>query len=141
MELCSGCGAESNRIRSRWTEKGVRLPDQCPQCDPGSFDKFTMPSDQKMWMGYEAHPNEYEKRYDKDGVFYLRKPEYRAEQQDQLSQGASDEMEAQERAIAKKRAERRTRKMDSVELVRALRKAEEVADWITAAASAGTDLS
>lgn len=87
-------------------------------------------------MGWEAHPNEYEKRYDKDGLIYERKPEYRAEQEQKLREATEDEKAAQERAIAKKRAERRTRPMDSVEEAMALRRAEEVASWLMA--SGGT---
>jgi hypothetical protein len=117
-------------VRSRWNDKGVALPDECPSCAPGSFEKFTAPSDKKIWMGYEAHPNEYEKRYDKDGLIYERKPEYRAEQEQKLAQQTADERDAQQRAVAEKRATRRTDRMDSVELAAALRKAEEIASWI-----------
>lgn len=140
MAKCNNCGAEGTRVRSRWNEKGNQLPDECPQCAPGNFEKFTAPSDKKIWMGYEANPNEYEKRYDADGVFYIRKLEYRAEQEARLSQGASDELEAQERAEAKKRAERRTEPMTESEKLAAIAKARMIADALQSAAQHGTDL-
>lgn len=140
MAICGNCNSESSRVKSRWTEKGERLPDECPRCSPESFEKFTSPSDKKIWMGFEANPNEYEKRYDKDGVFYVRKSEYRAEQEQRLQQSTEEERLAQEKAIANKRATRRTRALDEVELAAALRKAEEVASFITMAAAEGRDI-
>lgn len=135
MAKCSNCGNEGPRVRSRWTEDG-QLPDECPKCAPQSFEKFTTPSDNKIWPGWEAHPNEYEKKYDKDGVIYERKPEYRAEQEERLRNMTEDEKAAQERAIAKKRKERRTTPMDAIEEAAALRRAEEIASWLIA--SGGT---
>lgn len=99
-----------------------------------------MPSDKKIWLGWEANPNQYEKRYDKDGIIYDRKPEYRAEQEQRLMSETEEEKIAREAAIAKKRAERRTTPMDSVEYHAALRKAEEIAHWMTAAAAEGRDV-
>src|SRR2546430_15881424 len=102
MAVCSNCGSSGPRVRSRWTEKGVQLPDECPSCSPSSFEKFTAPSDKKIWMGYEAHPNEYTKVHAEDGgVIYNRKPEYRAEQEQKLALPATDEAEAQRRAVEK----------------------------------------
>src|SRR5882724_8470786 len=112
MAFCSNCGADRSRVRSRWTEKGEQLPDECPNCSPDSFEKFTAPSDKKIWMGYEAHPNEYEKQYDKDGPIFERKPEYRAEQEQKLCEQTEEEIEAQRKAEANKRAHRRTAPMD-----------------------------
>lgn len=131
MSICS-CGVEGTRIRTIWAEDGTKR-EECPHCAPGSFDKVTDPSDKKIWMGFEVHPNEYVKA--EDGGFD-RKPEYRAEQEQKLREATEDEKAAQERAIAKKRAERRTRPMDSVEEAMALRRAEEVASWLLA--SGGT---
>jgi hypothetical protein len=139
MAICGTCKAESARIRTHWTETGSQV-DECPACAPSSFEKFTDPSDKKIWAGYEAHPNEYEKRYDKDGVIYERKPEYRAEQEEKLQGPTEEESETQARAVAKKRAERRTDPMDSVELAAALHKAEEIAGWLHAASVEGKDI-
>lgn len=131
MAICGNCGAEGPRVRSRWLG-GVMLPDECPTCAPQSFEKVTMPSEQKIWMGYEAHPNEYV--HSEDGG-YDRKPEYRAEQEAKLGQPAADDVEAQERAFAQKRAERRTRPMDASETLAALRKASIIADALEQAAA------
>jgi hypothetical protein len=131
MSVCSNCGAQGTRVRSRWTEKNLQLPDECPSCAPESFEKFTAPSDKKIWMGFEAHPNEYVKA--EDGG-YDRKPEYRAEQERQMFEATEEEKERQRQAEAHKRATRRTHAMDAAEMGAALRKAEEIADWIFASA-------
>lgn len=124
MATCGNCGAVGPRVRSRWRE-GAQLPDECPSCAPQSFDgKFTAPSDKKIWMGYEAHPNEYVKSADGG---YDRKPEYRAEQEEKLRQPTAEEMEAQEKAVANKRASRRTAPMSPAEMTAALSKAREIA--------------
>ena|SRR5690348_7746101 len=128
MSVCSTCKSEGTRIRTIFSEDGQR--DACPHCSPESFEKFTAPSDKKIWMGYEAHPNEYEKRYDKDGVYYVHKPEYRAEQEQRLRQETDDERDARVRAEANKRANRRTNALDAIELAAALGRAEEIAAWL-----------
>lgn len=130
MARCSHCGTESPRVRSRWDDKGVQLPDECPSCAPGQFEKFTAPSDKKIAMGFEAHPNEYEKRYDQDGVIYVRKPEYRAEQEQQLQKPAEEDRVREEQAVALKRATRRTAPMTPDELLFAINKARDVAEAI-----------
>lgn len=136
MAVCSSCGSEGTRIRSRWSEDGTRLPDECPQCEPGSFEKFTVPSDKKIWMGYEANPNQYEKRYDSEGVYYVRKSEYRAEQEQRLMQSSEEERERQRSAEEHKRATRRTEPMTESEMLTALAKAR----MIAAALQQGTDI-
>jgi hypothetical protein len=139
MAICGNCKAEGSRIITHWRENGSTY-DKCQSCDPSSFEKFTDPSDKKIWTGYEAHPNEYVKRYDSEGLIYERKQEYRAEQEQRLMEQTEEERIAQEKAVAKKRAERRTREMDRVELAAALHKAEEIADWILNSASQGRDV-
>jgi hypothetical protein len=91
-------------------------------------------------MGFEAHPNEYEKRYDEYGVFYIRKPEYRAEQEAKLTQVPADEAEAQAEAVRRKRAQRRTDPMDSVEHEYAVRKAVQYAHYLQEAADQAEQL-
>lgn len=137
MATCSNCGTEGNRVRSRWNEKNEQLPDECPHCAPASFEKFTDPSDKKIWMGYEVHPNEYVRA--EDGGFD-RKPEYRIEQEQKLMQPTAEEQEAQSRAVRKKRANRRIEPLDPIELQAALRKAEQIADWVAGSAMDGTDV-
>lgn len=126
MAVCGNCGAEGARVRSRWSGD-KQLPDECPQCAPQSFEKFSNPSDKKIWMGFEAHPNEYVKA--EDGG-YDRKPEYRAEQEAKLGGGDPDDAAAQEKAVERKRMERRTRPMDSDELLHALGKARQLAECL-----------
>ena len=136
MAVCNNCGEEGARVRSRWTEKGIALPDECPACAPQSFEKFSAPSDKKIWMGYEAHPNEYEKRYDADGLILVRKPEYRAEQEDRLRNETADERDARLRAEAEKRATRRTDPMTAEEMLHALAKAQEISNWLATSGEA-----
>jgi hypothetical protein len=106
------------------------LPDICPHCSPESFEKFSNPSDQKIWMGFEANPNQYEKRYDSEGVFYIRKPEYRAQQENTLRAETEEERTNRERAEARKRAERRTEPMSVEEETAAMRKAALYAEML-----------
>jgi hypothetical protein len=80
-------------------------------------------------MGYEAHPNEYVKAA--DGGFD-RKPEYRAEQEQRLTQETDEDREARLRAEAKKRSERRTDPLSPSELTYALNRARKMAQWIEA---------
>ena len=139
MIICSNCKAEVARSKIIWAEDGTKR-EECPNCAPENFEKFTAPSDKVPWMGWEAHPNEYEKKYDKDGLIYERKPEYRAEQEQRLMCETEDERVIRERAEAKKRKERRTTPMDAAELAQALHKAEEIANWVQGAAAQGTDV-
>jgi hypothetical protein len=136
MAVCGNCKSTTTRVRTHWTEDGTQF-DECPQCAPKSFEKFTNPSDKKIWMGYEAHPNEYIKSPDGG---YDRKPEYRAEQEQRLAKATEEEQEKQMRIEAKKRSERRTTPMDSVELAHAMRRAEEIANLIQAAAAEREDV-
>src|SRR6266852_3665204 len=112
MTTCSNCGAQTTRTRALWDKDGVRR-EECRSCAPESFEKFTAPSDKKIWMGYEAHPNEYVKA--EDGG-YDRKPEYRTEQEAKLAQATEEERLTQERAVAEKRKHRRTEPMSAAEL-------------------------
>lgn len=125
MAKCSNCGTETTRTRTIFADSGTR--EECRHCNPQGFEKFTDPSDKKIWMGYEAHPNEYVRA--EDGG-YDRKPEYRAEQEERLRQETEEERDARLRKEAKKRSERRTEAMDSIEFARALRVAEIYADAI-----------
>jgi len=139
MSVCGTCKTETTRIRTTFSEDGAQH-DECPHCAPDSFEKFTAPSDKKIWMGYEAHPEQYEKKYDKDGVIYERKPEFRAEQEEKLQQATEEELTAQQKAEQDKRNNRRTLPMDAGEYAQALHRAEEIARWITTSAAQGTDV-
>ena len=91
-------------------------------------------------MGWEAHPNEYKKIYPEDGgVAYIRKREYRAEQESALALPATDEREATSIAQLKKRRDRRTLPMDTAEQLAAVAKAREIAEFIeSSVADVGT---
>ncbi len=135
MAVCSNCKSESPRVRTHFAEDGQR--DECPNCAPETFEKFTAPSDKKIWMGYEAHPNEYVKA--EDGG-YDRKPEYRAEQEQQLSEATEEEKELQRRAEENKRKTRRTDPMTPAEHLAAIAKARQIADSLQEIAQEGTDV-
>lgn len=139
MEICGNCHKEGARIRTIWAEDGQKR-EECPSCAPESFEKFTAPSDKKIWLGCEAHPNEYEKKYDKDGLIYIRKPEYRAEQEARLKDSTEEEKALQAKAVAEKRATRRTDPMDEIELIAAMKRATEVAEFLMVSAAAGRDV-
>jgi hypothetical protein len=127
MAICGQCGTETTRIRTKFPADGARPRDECPSCAPSTFEKFTYPSDKKIWMGYEAHPNEYVKAPDGG---YDRKTEYRAEQEQKLSEETEEERTNRLRAEAEKRATRRMRPMDGAELLAAVAKARMIAEWI-----------
>lgn len=124
MAICGHCGAEGQRIRSRW-EKDVQIPDECPSCAPQSFERQTDPSDKKIWIGPEVRPQDYVKTYDRDGLIYMPKPEITAELEAQAcgrnSVRNKEEQEAVRRAEAEKRNTRRTRPMTSTEVEKAVR--------------------
>jgi hypothetical protein len=135
MAICGNCGAEGSRIRSRWI-RGVQIPDECPQCAPQDFEKQTDPSDKKIWIAPEVRPNDYTKVYDEDGPIYMPKPEVTAELEAKVFDN-SEEREKYEEALAKKRAERRTRPLSEVELMQALRHVDQylrpmIEDQVTA---------
>ena len=136
MAVCGNCKSEGSRIRTIWAEDGSQR-DECPNCSPTSFEKFTDPSDKKIWMGYEAHPNEYVKAADGG---YDRKPEYRAEQEEQLRQETEEERTKRLKAEANKRSERRTLAMSPAEEAAAMAKAARYAQWLMELSEQGTDV-
>src|SRR5262249_33288985 len=97
--------------------------DECPVCCPQSFEKQTDPSDKKIWIGPEVRPNDYEKRYDSDGVYYEPKPEATAELEANIFRD-SDEAEAYQRALEQKRLTRRTAPLTESEEAQAIRKVD-----------------
>lgn len=120
MAICGNCGAESTRLRTFIYEDATR--DECPACAPQSFEKITDPSDKKIWIGPETRPNDYEKRYDSDGVFYMPKPEATAE----LERKAFKEADYDEKyaaAVERKRKNRCMRNLTPLEVASAIAKA------------------
>lgn len=122
MAICGTCGNESARVRTVFAESGESR-DQCPSCDPQTFEKFTAPSDKKIWIGPEVRPNDYEKKYDSEGVYYEPKPEATAELERNLFV-STEEKEKYERALAKKRTENRQGALTPEQIAEALKRAD-----------------
>ncbi len=124
MASCRSCGFEGARIRSVFTESG-EARDECPNCAPQSFEKQIDPSDKKIWIGPETRPNDYEKHYDSDGVYYVPKPEVTAALERRLFVDTEEEA-AYARAVEKKRKEGRKLPMNSAELEQAIKRANDM---------------
>jgi len=113
MAICGNCGAQSSRVRSRWTEKGVQLPDQCPSCAPESMhDPFKSVRDGQIAMGWEYMPQMYRKT--DNG--YVAKDELLADTEAQATKQSDEDIAAENAALAKKRAMRRTKPLSSAEI-------------------------
>ncbi len=126
MAVCDNCGASNSRVRTTFLEGGGKR-DECPHCAPQSFEKVSDPSTKKIWIGPEYRPNAYEKRYDEHGdVYYQAKPEFTADEEARISAGATDEREAREREIAKRRAQRNMKPLKGIELEQAIKRAQAV---------------
>jgi hypothetical protein len=123
MALCANCGHETRRMRVEYDERGQRLREYCVECRPEQFadQPVTDPSDKKIYVGPEAMPNMYYRGT--DGVLRAK---------DELLQDTLDilrrdpDAEAEKRAIAKKRATRRTRPLTRSEIEAADRWGREV---------------
>lgn len=102
MAICGNCGAEGARIRT--TFLGKEAKDECPHCAPGTFEKFKSVRDGQITMGWEYMPNMY--RHTEDG--YVAKDELLADTEAQISKPDPDDEAAYEKAVAKKRANRKT---------------------------------
>lgn len=102
MAVCGNCGREGSRIRSRWNEKGVRLPDECPGCAPGTFDPQWKTA--KGAMGWEAYPTMYRKIEAPDGgVGYEATDEMRADTEARLSRPDPEDEAKKQAAIEERR--------------------------------------
>ncbi len=114
MSICRSCGAETQRLRV--ISIGKSFKDECPQCQPQSFEGMKDPSAKKIWIGPEFAPNDYIRT--EDG--YQLKPEAQQELEEKAcglkSVAAREERETQERLIAEKRKTRRTRPMTEAEI-------------------------
>jgi hypothetical protein len=132
MALCGNCGAAAPRVKTIFTKNGILLPipkDECPVCAPQSFEPAPDPSTRKIWIGPEYMPSRYRKKTDHLGDYYEGTDELRADTEDAISRGATDETEKLERMKAQKRLNRRTAplKSGSVEHFQAINRAREVA--------------
>ena len=107
MALCDNCGKHASRVRSKW--RGALKVDECSSCAPMSFDKHQDPSTKKIWVGPEYMPTKYFKKENPDGGYrYEAKDELRQDTEDAITRGSTDEIDAYEKAVAKKRRERTT---------------------------------
>lgn len=123
MPLCRNCNTDSPFARTIFGETPAGDRDECPNCTPQSFDKFAAPSDKKIWIGPEYAPNDYEKRYDSEGVYYMPKPEVTAEREKNLFVD-TEEKQKYERAVEKKRREGRKDPLTPEEVAEAIKRAE-----------------
>jgi hypothetical protein len=114
MAICGNCGAQSTRLRCRWSANGVQLPDECPHCTPQSFDKFKSVRDGQIAMAWEYDHKSYQF---KDGVPILT-DEARQDLEDAATKRSDDEIKAYEMAVERKRQERRTKAMSESEAKR-----------------------
>ena len=118
---CGNCGAETTRFRVVFSLDGQVRSEACKVCRPELFERQSDPSDKKLWLGWEYDPR-YEKSRDPDG-------QTRMTPSDSVLQDLEDaavkrpvgEVEAQAKAIERKRANRRTREMTEGELAEALK--------------------
>lgn len=121
MAVCRTCGAESNRTRTIFRSEPR---DECPNCAPDRFEKFSDPSTKKIWTGPEFAPNDYEWH---NGQLQM-KPEAVAELEAKAcginSVRAQEEKAAEEKAIEHKRHHRRTAALTPEEIEAALRFAD-----------------
>lgn len=136
MTVCK-CGAETTRLRQVW-DQGQVTDEYCPTCRPDAFDRQTMPSDKKMWMGWEVDAQHYKRVYDKDGPIMMPSDSVLHDLEEQVSKRPDEDVEAEQKAIAKKRANRRLEPMDSGELTRALNVARVVAKNVEEAHATGS---
>lgn len=102
MAICNSCGSEGARVRTTFI--GKECKDECPQCSPQSFDKFKSVRDGRLAMGWEYMPKMY--RHVEDG--YVATDELLADTQAQVEKQPEDEKIAYEKAVAKKRQNRKT---------------------------------
>jgi hypothetical protein len=89
----------------------------CPHCAPEEFQEpFLAPVDRRLWAEHEAKPYLYHRR--PDGFFELND----SPKADLASEWEKDpDVEAREKAIARKRAQRRTKPLESWEIEQANR--------------------
>lgn len=118
MATCGNCGAEVSRVRSVWDARGRQLPDECPVCSPEAYADFKVKSvrDGTIAMGYEYMPTMYKKT----DAGYVAKDELIADTEAQASKPDADAEAAYQAALAKKRANRRTKPLTQSEIEQAI---------------------
>lgn len=124
MALCGNCGQQTMRLRQEFDSRtGGLVREYCVQCKPEEFadQAVTDPSDKKVYIGPDALPHMY--RMGQDGILHA-KDELLQDSLDILN--ADPDKDAREKAIAKKRATRRTEPLTPAEIRAAERWGREV---------------
>jgi hypothetical protein len=94
--------AETTRVRT--TFKGLEAKDECPHCAPQSFEKFASVRDGQITMAHEYDHTRY--RF-KDGIPQIT-DEGLQDLEDAACKTPTDDDEAYQKAVAKKRQNRKT---------------------------------
>lgn len=102
MAVCDNCGSVTSRIRTMFI--GARAKDECPNCAPGTFEAFKSVRDGQIAMGWEYMPTMY--KHTEDG--YVAKDELLADTEAQASKPSEEDEAAYQKAVAKKRQNRKT---------------------------------
>jgi hypothetical protein len=115
---CGNCHHETTRSRITFDNRGSVVLERCPSCAPEEFrEPFRDPTDTRIYAGPEAMPNLYKR--DREGV-YQAKDELIADTAALWDGGPT------ERALAHKRATRRTEPMTPEEIAQSRKWAEQV---------------
>lgn len=118
MALCGGCGAETTKIRITYHENGEHT-DECDKCKPNTFDPQWLNA--RLVQAHEAFPNLYKKTTDAAGrTVFVSTEERQADLTARLSARPKDEVEAERKALEKRRRNRRTTPMTKGEIDQAL---------------------
>ena len=128
MTVCR-CGAETTRLHQTWEASKV-VDEYCPTCKPEAFERQQDPSEKKIWMGWEMDQAHYKREYDKDGPIMMPSDSVLQDLENAATKRPDGEAESEAKAIAKKRANRRTTPMDPTELSQALHVARTLAKVI-----------
>lgn len=126
MAACGGCGAETTRIRityheDKQTGKVIGQTDECDKCKPNTFDPQWLNA--RLVQAHEAFPHLYKKTTDAAGrTIYVSTEERQADLAARLARRPKDEVEAERKAIEKRRMNRRTTPMSQGEIEQALRR-------------------
>lgn len=126
MAVCGGCGAETTRIRityheDKQTGKVIGQTDECDMCKPNSFDPQWLNA--RLVQAHEAFPSLYKKTTDAAGrTIFVSTEERQADLAARLAARPKDEVEAERRAIEKRRRNRRTTPMTPSEVDQALKR-------------------
>lgn len=123
MALCGNCKQQTLRIRQDYDERNRFLREYCVLCKPEKFSDqpVTDPSDKKIYVGPDALPHMY---YQGTAGVLRAKDELLTDTLSILQ--ADPDKEARDRAIAKKRKNRRTTPMSRAEIAAAERWGREV---------------